>query len=60
MASLYIGHAGGVELNYIGAVGNERHGSGNGLLVDEGLHPLRDLGENFLVDTRLGARGLGV
>jgi hypothetical protein len=61
MAGLDIGHASGVELNYVGAVGNERNGSGDGLLIDERLHPLRDLGENFLVQTRdFGARGFGV
>jgi hypothetical protein len=61
MAGLNIGHAGGVELNYVGAVGNESDGSGDGLLIDEGLYPLRDLGELFLVDPRSsGARGFGV
>jgi hypothetical protein len=51
MTGFNIGHAGSVKLNHIGTVGNERYGSGNGLLIDEGLHPLRDLGKNFLVDT---------
>jgi hypothetical protein len=61
MAGLDIGHTGGVELNYIGAVGNESDGSGDGLLIDERLHPLRDLGKNFLVHSRsFGARGFGV
>ena len=49
MAGFDIGHAGRVELHDVAAVGDKGNGAGDGLLIDERLHPLRDLRQNFLI-----------
>ena len=58
MSGCYIGHAGRIELHHVAAVGHKGNGSGDNLLIDERLHPPRDLRQNFLIHAGCFSAGL--